>query len=176
MVRIRNALVGAPVPKALVAAIHDGKIMPVDIFDLVQQGQYLIIGVPGAFAPVCTTDHLPTLVAYADRLGLSGFTRVYCVAASDPFSVAHWAETIDPQGKITFLSDGNLNFAKAIELDCGAEELFMGRRSQRYLMNVRDGKVTRLRVEPHHTAFDRSDPRKVHRQANEVLDLDVAFL
>ena len=59
-----------------------------------------------------------------------------------------WARQLDPQGKIEFYSDGNLDFARALRLDVTNRALFLGQRSQRYLMSTENGVITRLKVEP----------------------------
>jgi len=62
-----------------------------------------------------------------------------------------WAKSAGANGKITFLGDGNGDFARARGL---------GTRSQRYAMIVDDGVVRKLNVE---------DPGKVETSSAEAL-------
>ena len=55
-----------------------------------------------------------------------------------------WAHATKSVGKVTFLSDGNADFAKAIGMDIYLTVAGMGLRSQRYSMIVEDGVVTSL--------------------------------
>jgi glutaredoxin/glutathione-dependent peroxiredoxin len=114
--------------------------------DLFGRGRVMIAGAPGAFTPVCSQRHIPDLIENADRLAANG-VRLYCVVTSDPFSLLAWARIIDPLHKLTFLSDGNLAFARALGLLAPAEEIFMGLRSQRYALTAVDGQIRSARVE-----------------------------
>jgi peroxiredoxin len=107
----------------------------------------LVIGVPGAFTPVCHGSHLPDFVANADRFRAAGFTVIACVTPNDPWVNAAWSREIDPEGKIRMLSDGNLDFARQMGLTAVNRELFLGERSKRYLLQLRNAVVERMSVE-----------------------------
>lgn len=64
-----------------------------------------------------------------------------------------WSRQVDPTRKLRFLSDGNLEFTRALALDAGNRELFIGTRSERYLMIVENGTIVRLRIEPNILTF-----------------------
>lgn len=107
----------------------------------------IIIGVPGAFTPVCTQKHLPDFVVHADRLRASGFELIACITPNDPWVNKAWSDLIDPEGKIRMISDGNLDFARALGLTASCRELHLGERSRRYLIQLRGGKIDRVSVE-----------------------------
>ena len=52
-----------------------------------------------------------------------------------------------PSGKIEFLSDGNGEFAKALDMTLDGSGFGLGTRSKRYAMLVDDGVVKKLNVE-----------------------------
>lgn len=145
----RNILVGLKIPGALLAELVDGQVMPVRAYDLMGNGRTLAIGTPGAFTPVCSEQHVPGLIANAERLRKSGFQSLVCIVASDPFVTHAWAKVVDPEQRIRFVSDGNLNFAKALGLVTHEQKLFLGDRSERYLLSVRDATIETVRVEQH---------------------------
>jgi peroxiredoxin len=58
-----------------------------------------------------------------------------------------WAKASGTEGKISFLSDGNGDFAKAAGLDFDASVGGMGTRSKRYSALVEDGVVKSLNIE-----------------------------
>ena len=87
------------------------------------------------------------MLAHADTLRAHGIERLFCVATSDPFSLAAWAEQVDPHGKIRFLSDGNLQFARALDLVSRCDALFLGLRSERYALTLSGGVIRSCRIE-----------------------------
>ncbi|MGE3143730.1 MAG: peroxiredoxin family protein [Hyphomonadaceae bacterium] len=107
----------------------------------------LVIGVPGAFTPVCTHQHLPPFLEKAAQFRKGGYTKLVCLSAGDPYSTAVWATQIDPHRNLTFLSDGNLDFTRAAGFSSVETSLFLGERSQRYVMALTNAIVTGLRIE-----------------------------
>lgn len=68
--------VGHRVPPARLAEISGGEISEIGTEDLFSGRRAVMIGVPGAFTPVCTDKHLPDFVAGADRLKRAGFDLI----------------------------------------------------------------------------------------------------
>lgn len=108
----------------------------------------VVIGVPGAFTPVCTRDHVPGFVANAAALRRAGHDAVICVAPNDPWTLAAWAERLDPQGQVEFLSDGNLDLARGLGVTRLDRANHFGERPERYLMITEGCVIARMRVEP----------------------------
>jgi peroxiredoxin len=106
-----------------------------------------IVGVVGAFTPVCTEDHVPEFVSGAAAIRRLGYDRVICVVPNDPWTVKAWAEQVDPQGRVTFLSDGNLELARRLGVAMQGQDYYLGERSRRYLLIAVDGSIERLTVE-----------------------------
>lgn len=106
-----------------------------------------MIGVPGAFTPICTREHLPPFIEKADALKRSGFTNILCIVTSDAFAADVWQQQIDPQRTLRMISDGNLDFTRATGLMSIERDLFLGERSCRYAMIVENAIVTKLSVE-----------------------------
>jgi peroxiredoxin len=139
--------IGLRMPSLTLCDLVDDEILAVDTAELVRGARTLLLGVPGAFTPVCTQHHLPEFIANADSLRTAGFSQLICVAPNSPWAVQRWARDIDPDGKIRFLSDGNLCLARKFGLVTRVEDLFLGECSKRFLMTVNDGVIERLRVE-----------------------------
>jgi peroxiredoxin len=106
-----------------------------------------LVGVPGAFTPTCDRNHLPGFVQHADAIRVKGIDAIAVTAVNDAFVLRAWAASADPEGRITFLADGNAAFARATGLDVDASARGFGLRSQRYSMIVRDGVVEALSLE-----------------------------
>jgi peroxiredoxin len=107
----------------------------------------VLFAVPGAFTPTCHKNHLPGYLAKADALKAKGIGAIMVTAVNDPFVMEAWAKASGADGKITFLADGNGEFAKAVGLDLDASPFGLGLRSKRYAMVVDDGVVSVLAVE-----------------------------
>lgn len=138
---------GSRVPAVMLGRLDGKAVRSVSTAKLFAYGQAVIMGIPGAFTPVCTRRHIPEFVQSADRLTAAGYSHLVCIAPNDPFVLQTWARQVDPKGKIEFYSDGNLEFSRALGLLEQVSHLYLGWRSTRYLMVTSDGVIQRLRVE-----------------------------
>ena len=107
----------------------------------------VLFAVPGAFTPTCHNNHMPGFVENADAIRERGVDEIAVVAVNDPFVMTAWMRASNANGKVTFLSDGNGDFASALGMDMDMSVGGMGVRSKRYSMIVDDGKVAALNVE-----------------------------
>lgn len=142
-----HSLIGKRLPDAKLGEMVDGEIRTYVASDLFAVGRGVIVGMPGAFTPICSGRHLPNLVANAERLRAGGVKHLACVVTSDPFAVDSWRKEVDPSGQIQFLSDGNLSLARALGLMSHEPTLFLGERSARYVVLTDNGVVSTVRVE-----------------------------
>lgn len=142
-----NKLIGMRLPQVRLGEMVEGQLRSWRAPDMLGHGLCVVVGMPGAFTPICSEKHLPNLLRNVDRMRGAGFTEIACVVTSDPFALDAWAKSVDPLRKIRFLSDGNLTFTRTLGLSTHEPRLFMGECSQRYLMTVRDGVIETARVE-----------------------------
>ncbi len=140
-------LTGSRISDAMLAELIEGQIRPIRAYDVLGPGRTIAIGVPGAFTPTCTDQHVPGLVNNAEKLHRSGFDHLVCIVAGDPFVTSAWAKIVDPKACVRFVSDGNLSFARSLGLVSHEQKLFLGDRSERYMLIVRDGAIETVRVE-----------------------------
>lgn len=134
-------------PSAKLFYLGDEQIKSLDIAEYIKDKSVVIIGVPGAYTPVCTMNHLPGFVGKADEIKAEGADEIICIAPNDPFVVKRWKDELDPENKITILSDGNLELTKALGMELDASGLGLGQRSQRYSMIVKNGVIKTRDVE-----------------------------
>ncbi|MGI9293227.1 MAG: peroxiredoxin [Pseudomonadales bacterium] len=125
---------------------------PVDVRDVsteeVFRGKNVVLfGLPGAYTPVCSAEHLPGFVAQADALKAKGVDSVVCVSGSDPFVMQAWSEAQHAGDKVAMLSDHNGEFTRAVGLTLDLSDFGLGERSERYSLIAEDGVVTALHVE-----------------------------
>ncbi|MEJ1157774.1 peroxiredoxin [Prosthecomicrobium sp. N25] len=107
----------------------------------------VLVGVPGAFTPTCSMNHLPGFLDNLDVLKAKGVDEVAVVAVNDVFVMDAWAKASGGKDKVHFLADGSGAFAKATGLEIDLTGPGLGLRNKRYAMIVEDGTVTSLNVE-----------------------------
>ncbi|MBW8902258.1 MAG: peroxiredoxin [Massilia sp.] len=132
------------------------------VADLVPGKTIAIFGLPGAYTPTCSAQHLPGYVALADQLKARGVDEIWCVSVNDAFVMGAWGRQQNATGIVRMMADGNADFSKAMGLDADFSKHGMGTRSKRYSMLVVDGVVKQLNVET--TGFDVSSAEKLLAQ------------
>jgi glutaredoxin/glutathione-dependent peroxiredoxin len=106
-----------------------------------------IFGLPGAFTPTCSAQHVPGYVTQADALQAAGVDEIWCVSVNDAFVMGAWGRDQKTAGKVRMMADGSAEFTRACGLTLDLTARGMGVRSQRYSMLVVDGVVKTLNVE-----------------------------
>ncbi|WP_036258412.1 peroxiredoxin [Methylocapsa aurea] len=139
--------IGDSLPKATFTVMTpDGpKLRTTD--EIFKGRRVVLFGVPGAFTPTCSASHLPGFRDKADELKSKGIDEIAVASVNDVFVMDAWAKAANAEAKISFLADGNGDFANALGLSLDLTERGLGVRSQRYSMLVEDGVVRTLNVE-----------------------------
>ena len=140
--------VGDTLPDVKLKELGDGGPKDVSIGELTKGKRVVFFAVPGAFTPTCSMKHLPGFVEKNSQLRSKGVDEVVCVSVNDPFVMGAWGKDQGAGGKVRMLADGNGEFTRAVGLEMDGSAFGLGKRSQRYAMIVKDGKVTDLLVEP----------------------------
>jgi peroxiredoxin len=140
--------VGDKIPDVTLMTMTADGPTPVQSSDVLGAGKVVLFAVPGAFTPTCSDHHLPGFVLRADDLRAKGVDTIACVAVNDPFVMGAWGQTQNTEGSVVMLSDGNGDFAAAMDLTMDGSKFGLGTRSQRYAAIIEDGVVTDLMVEP----------------------------
>ncbi len=139
--------IGQALPDAVFFVAGPGGVSTKTTADVFNGKTVALFAVPGAFTPTCDRNHLPGIVAEADRIRAKGVDTVAVTGVNDAFVLQAWAKASGADGAITFLADGNADFAKAVGLDMDGSSRGMGPRSLRYAMLVKNGIVAALDVE-----------------------------
>lgn len=106
-----------------------------------------LFGLPGAFTPTCSAQHLPGFIANADQLKAKGVDAIACVSVNDAFVMDAWGKNQNVGDKVMMLADGSAELTRALGLDLDLGARGLGVRSKRYSMLVDDGVVTALHLE-----------------------------
>lgn len=107
----------------------------------------VVFGVPGAFTPTCSLNHLPGYLENRDAILARGVDDIAVISVNDWHVMGAWAQASGGMGKIHFLADWDASFTKAIGLNADLSAGGLGVRSQRYSMLVEDGRVKTLNIE-----------------------------
>lgn len=117
------------------------------VADLVKGKKIAVFGLPGAFTPTCSAQHVPGYVKHAAELKAKGVDEIWCISVNDAFVMGAWGREQKSTGIVRMMADGNGAFSKAIGLDADYSKFGMGTRSQRYSMVVDNGVVKQLHIE-----------------------------
>jgi peroxiredoxin len=122
----------------------------------------VIFGLPGAFTPTCSAQHVPGYVKNADALKAKGVDEIWCISVNDAFVMGAWGRDQKATGIVRMMADGNGDYSKALGLDADFSKHGMGTRCKRYSMLVEDGVVKQLNVET--AGFEVSSAEKMLEQ------------
>ena len=120
---------------------------PVSVTAATKGKRIVIFGLPGAYTPTCSAQHVPGYLKHLDALKAKKVDEVWCVAVNDGFVMAAWGRDEKAIGKIRFLGDGSADFTKKLGLELDLTSGGMGLRMKRCSMLVEDGVVKSLNVE-----------------------------
>ncbi len=139
--------VGDRIPAVDFKELDGDSLSDVDSQALFQGRRVAIFGVPGAFTPTCSAEHVPSYLKNADALRAKGIDEIACVSVNDAWVMSAWGAAQGVGSNIRMLADGNGAFAEATGLELDASGFGLGQRSTRFSMIVDDGVVTALHVE-----------------------------
>lgn len=134
--------VGDTIPAVELKTMVDGAPAAVQSAEILGTGRVVLFGVPGAFTPGCSKQHLPGFVNQAASISAKGVDKIACIAVNDVFVMDAWGASQNVGDSIVMLADGNGDFAKALGLDVDGSAFGLGLRSSRYAMVIEDGVVT----------------------------------
>lgn len=136
--------VGDKLPDASFKTIGADGPATITTAELTAGKKVVLFGVPGAFTPTCSNNHLPGFLENFDAIKDKGVDTIAVIAVNDIFVMTAWARFTGGENKLVFLADGSGDFVKACGLDIDLSGAGMGLRSTRFSMIVEDGTVTAL--------------------------------
>lgn len=87
---MRPIINGGLIPDVQFGRMASGEIESVSAREFFAHGRAVVLGIPGAFTPVCTKQHVPDFVRNAEKLRASGIAHLVCIAPNDPFVLAEF--------------------------------------------------------------------------------------
>ena len=138
---------GDRVPSVTIQQLTKDGPQQVSTDDFFKGKRVVVVGVPGAFTPVCSAKHLPSVVENAAAMLAKGVHVVACLSVNDAFVMAEWAKSQNTGDTVVMLADGNADFTKAAGFELDASGFGLGLRSRRFAMLVEDGVIKNLQLE-----------------------------
>jgi len=115
--------------------------------DIFKGKKIVVLALPGAYTPTCSSTHLPGYDKNYQALIEQGVDEVYCLSVNDAFTMFQWSKHLGVEN-VKMLPDGNGDFTRMMGMLVKKENLGFGDRSWRYSMLVEDNKITKLFSEP----------------------------
>jgi len=138
---------GDKIPAATVYEMTAGGPEALSSADLFGGKTVILFGVPGAFTPTCSAQHLPGFIDLADQFKAKGVDEIVCFAVNDVFVMGAWGKDQNIGDKIRMVADGSGELTKALGLELDLIDKGLGVRCERFAMVVEDGTIKSIDVE-----------------------------
>ena len=115
--------------------------------DIFKDKKIVVLALPGAYTPTCSSTHLPGFDNKYQDIIEQGINEVYCLSVNDAFTMFQWSKHLGIK-HVKMLPDGNGDFTRAMGMLVKKENLGFGSRSWRYSMLVEDSQIVKLFSEP----------------------------
>jgi len=122
-----------------------------------QSKRVLVISLPGAFTPTCSTYQVPNFEKNYNKIKNLNIDEIYVISVNDAFVMRKWRIDQNVE-KIKFIPDGNGQFTRHMGMLVDKSNLGFGMRSWRYAMVVDHGIIEKMFVEPGYSDNASKDP------------------
>ncbi|PCI25377.1 glutathione peroxidase [Candidatus Peregrinibacteria bacterium] len=167
---------GQNIPAVTFRTRENGDWKNVSTSDIFDNKTVIVFSLPGAFTPTCSSSHVPRYNELYETFMKNGVDEIVCMSVNDTFVMNEWKKDQDAE-KILFIPDGNGEFTEGMGQLVDKSDLGFGKRSWRYSMLVKNGKIEKMFVEPQKEGdpFEVSDAETMlqYINADEKLPLDI---
>ena len=111
--------------------------------EIFKSKKVILVGVPGAFTPTCSDEHLPGYIKLASEFFSNGIEEIYIVSTNDPFIMKSWSDSLNISD-LKFISDGNGELRDKTGLITDLSIVGLGKRLSRFAMIIDDGKIVKI--------------------------------
>ncbi|CAC9696065.1 1-cys peroxiredoxin [Plasmodium sp. DRC-Itaito] len=116
----------------------------IDTHELFNNKKILLISLPGAFTPTCSTKMIPGYEEEYDYfIKENNFDDIYCITNNDIYVLKSWFKSMDIK-KIKFISDGNSSFTESMNMLVDKSNFFMGMRPWRFVAIVENNILVKM--------------------------------
>ena len=127
------------IPSIKVPIIQKGIVSKVILSDELKDKKIIMFGVPGAFTPTCSEKHMPSYIKLHNEFIAKGI--------DDEFVMQAWLLSYTEGDKILGIADGNGDVSTKLDLLVDKTANYMGMRSTRFAMIIRDNNIHELLIE-----------------------------
>ena len=106
----------------------------------------LVVSLPGAFTPTCSSEQLPGLEDLYEKFKEKGVDEIYCLSVNDSFVMNAWAKDVGIE-KVKMIPDGSGQFTRDMDMIVFKPGQNFGYRSWRYAMLINDMEVEKIFIE-----------------------------
>ena len=135
------------IPSIKVPIIQKGIVSKVILSDELKDKKIIMFGVPGAFTPTCSEKHMPSFIKLHNEFVSKGIDDIYCLSVNDEYVMQAWLLSYTEGHKILGIADGNGDVSKNLNLLTDKTANYMGMRSKRFAMIIRDNNIDELLIE-----------------------------
>ena len=146
MLPTAESLHGKPVPDVTFKVRLENQWRDLTTNELFKGKTVVVFSLPGAYTPTCSSTHLPRFNELAPVFRENGVDDILCFSVNDAFVMNEWKQGQEADD-ITFVPDGNGDFARGMGMLVDKRQLGFGMRSWRYSMLVRDGVIEKVFIE-----------------------------
>ncbi|SOV13241.1 1-cys peroxiredoxin [Plasmodium sp. gorilla clade G2] len=116
----------------------------IDTHELFNNKKILLISLPGAFTPTCSTKMIPGYEEEYDYfIKENNFDDIYCITNNDIYVLKSWFKSMDIK-KIKYISDGNSSFTESMNMLVDKSNFFMGMRPWRFVAIVENNILIKM--------------------------------
>ena len=115
--------------------------------DMFAGKRVVLIAMPGAFTPTCSSTHLPGYELEYDAIRALDVDEVYGLSVNDTFTMTSWFASLDIN-KVKPIPDGSMDFTRKLGMLVKKDNVGFGMRSWRYSAVVDDGVIEQWFIEP----------------------------
>ena len=135
------------IPSITVPIIQKGIVSKALLSDELKDKKIIMFGVPGAFTPTCSEKHMPSYIKLHNEFLAKGIDDIYCLSVNDEYVMQAWLLSYTEGDKILGIADGNGEVSKTLDLLVDKTVNYMGMRSTRFAMIIRDNSIHELLIE-----------------------------
>ena len=135
------------IPSINVPIVDGNQIYIKNLFEFLVDKKVIIFGVPGAFTPTCSEEHLPGYIDLSNKIIKKGISDIFCLSVNDKFVMRAWLQSYSSTNKIKGIADGNADISKYLKITSDKSLNFMGLRSSRFAMIIENNIIIKKFVE-----------------------------
>ena len=135
------------------------KALSSELFD---NKKIILIGMPGAFSPTCSTMHLPSFIKSVQKFKDLGVEEIFCVLVNDVYVAKVWGESTGAtKAGIKIITDPLSILAEKLDMEFTVKGTGLLRRLQRFTAVIKNKKIDRLYFEKERGVCDMTSAQSV---------------